>query len=147
MGSTCNSLSLATPQSVFIHRWHKGFHEELLSLDLFAAWAGAGGLSHCSCLVLITKDQTEGYLTLSHCDRVPQPMKQGDGGCSDIGHGLQYGGLPCAEPIRDTAWQPVASRLQEAFFLCMLASREINPALPFFLGSASETCLSPLQGS
>lgn len=98
MGSNCNSLPLATPQSAFIHRQHKGFHEELLSLDLFAAWAGAGGLSHCSCLVLITKDQTEGHLTLSHCHcgRFPQSTKRGDGGCSDVGQGLQYSGSPCA---------------------------------------------------
>lgn len=146
MGSTCNSLPLATPQCAFIHRQRKGFHAELLSLDLLAAWAGADGFSHCSCLIFIAQDQTEGQLTPSHCHcgRVPQSTKQGDGGCSDVAQGLQDDGLPCAEPIREVAWQPAAGRLLEAFFL---ASREINPSSPFLLGNALEACLSLLQGT
>lgn len=76
--------------------------------------------------------------------RVLQSKKQGDGGCSDVAQGLQDDGLPCAEPIREVAWQLAAGRLLEAFFL---ASREINPSSPFLLGNALEACLSLLQGT
>jgi len=82
---------------------------------------------------------------------VPLPLwegpEQGDGGCSDVVQGLQYDGLPCAEPIREASSQPVAGRLPEAIFLCRFASREINPAPPFLLGNTSEACFSLLQGT
>lgn len=149
MGSTCNSLPLATPQPAFIHRQHKGFHAELLGLDLLAGWAGAGGLSHCSCLIVITRDQTEGQLMLSHCHcgKVPQSTKQGEEEMERCCAGPAVWCLPCAEPIRDVAWQLVASRLLEDFLLCRLASREINPVPPFLLGNALAACLSLLQGT
>lgn len=119
----------------------KAFHAELLSLDLFGARAGAGGLSHCSCPVFVAQDQTGAQLALSRCHwgRVPRSVKQGAGGCGDDVRGLQRDGLPRADPVRDAAWQPVAGRLLEAFLLCTLASRERNPVLPSLLDDASET--------
>lgn len=126
-GSACNSRPLGTPQSTFIHRQHKGFHDGLLSLGLFIVCSGAGGLSHWSCLIFIAQDQTNAAHT------VPLPLwesptdhETGRWGINDVVQRLKYDDLPSTEPIREAARQPVAGRLLEVTFLCMPASSKMN---------------------
>lgn len=87
----------------------KAFHAELLSLDLFGARAGAGGLSHCSCPIFVTQDWTEAWLALSHCHwgRVARSVKRGAGGCGDAAQGLQRDGFLVRSPSEtrhDSRW-------------------------------------------